>query len=348
MVSFLYHKGIQELGQGGSIDFLADDLRLALVTGEYLPCPVEHEYYSHLYGEASGSGYSAGGQLLAGRSISPAGSYHAQPLTWPRVTLAGIRAALLYQDSGDPGSSLLIAYMQLEQELFLYGQDLTLGWGSGGLLCLGAQRQDVFIKQIIASSDDGYGNFFYNTASLRVIGSTDAWLRFANVALPREAVVDDARLILCADANNSGAARFMQLHCNDEDDALAPLNAAEHAAKSRTPAFSLWAGEGNWLLGQEYTSPDFSAALQQVLLRPGWQAGNAIMVLLDYIAGGGSNNRTAYAFDGLPTRCARLQVEYHVEQDIACQPMCAFLDTRCKLRAAPRRLQLAAKVREYR
>lgn len=53
------------------VNFLADDIRLALATISYTPDKDAHSYWSSVVGfEATGVGWAAGGQALAGKAVT--------------------------------------------------------------------------------------------------------------------------------------------------------------------------------------------------------------------------------------------------------------------------------------
>jgi hypothetical protein len=52
-------------------------------------------------------------------------------------------------------------------------------------------------------------------------------------------------------------------------------------------------------------TPELTAIVQEIVERPGWTAGNAMVFVIS-----GSGHRTAEAYDGVPDRVAVLEVEY--------------------------------------
>lgn len=68
-------------------------------------------------------------------------------------------------------------------------------------------------------------------------------------------------------------------YCNDVDDAVAPTSYAEFVALIKTTAYVDWVDDTNWQDNQAYDSPDFKTIVQEVVDRPGWTSGNALMVM---------------------------------------------------------------------
>lgn len=87
------------------IDLLTDDLKLALFTSSFSPSALD-EFFSDLANEVVGSGYTAGGKSLSGRSIV-SGVFDANDVIWNPSSITA-RYAVLYHDTGDPSTSRLI------------------------------------------------------------------------------------------------------------------------------------------------------------------------------------------------------------------------------------------------
>lgn len=69
MTSILYNSAKTALLNGG-IDLLSDTLKVALVTASYVPDVDTHQYYDDVTDEISGTGYTAGGKTLTGKTIT--------------------------------------------------------------------------------------------------------------------------------------------------------------------------------------------------------------------------------------------------------------------------------------
>jgi len=104
----------------------------------------------------------------------------------------------------------------------------------------------------------------------------DGGFRFTNVRIPRGAVISSAAIEL----------RFHTL-----PDVAIPIRVTTEAADNavdftrQSVANRIrYAGGVNWTPLRQYsrqTSPNFSSSLQQLVNRPGWQSGNALVVLVD-------------------------------------------------------------------
>jgi hypothetical protein len=115
---------------------------------------------------------------------------------------------------------------------------------------------------------------------------THAWVQFT----VREETTDSASLVVRAEY---------------ADDALA---FGELATRSLTLASATWPA-APWSTpgeaGADQRTPDLSAVLQEVVDRPGWNPGNALVVVVS-----GSGTRTAESFEGNAGTAPLLHVEY--------------------------------------
>jgi hypothetical protein len=66
--AFVYGLAMQSVFNK-EIDFDSDDIRVALCTSSYTPNQDTHRYFSDITNEVSGTGYTAGGQALANKTV---------------------------------------------------------------------------------------------------------------------------------------------------------------------------------------------------------------------------------------------------------------------------------------
>lgn len=152
--------------------------------------------------------------------------------------------------------------------------------------------------------DDGYSSTapgFTDTGNQLLIGQDassfilTAWARFQSVAIPQAASIDVAYITVEADDSSfDGSAMRTNIYFNDVDDAVAPTDQANHAAKVRTTEFTPWDGE-DFVVDTPTNSPSIVAVIQEIVDRAGWASGNDIMLLWD---DDGSPGLTAYSIWG--------------------------------------------------
>lgn len=146
----------------------------------------------------------------------------------------------------------------------------------------------TFTGRPAVSGDDGCSkvgfiniNWNYVYIGDDTVAPFDSFFRVPNVGITQAANIISAKLTCKAFDNRAVDTVRMNIYMNDEDNAVAPTLRAQHAAKSRTTAFAVWDGEEHWVTDNLYDTPDFAAAVQEVVDRGSWAAGNALMILID-------------------------------------------------------------------
>ncbi|HEX5946822.1 MAG TPA: hypothetical protein VFY82_11120 [Acidimicrobiales bacterium] len=142
-------------------------------------------------------------------------------------------------------------------------------------------------------------------ARVQVVG-----LRFAGVALPDGAVVQNAWVQFTTDETD-GSASSLVISGQAADDATTFSTAiADVSARARTTASAAWSPPAWATVGQAgagQRTPNLAAVVQQIVDRPGWVSGNPLAFVIT-----GSGRRTAEAFNAGPGAAPRLHIEYTV------------------------------------
>lgn len=114
------------------VDFTADDLRVMLTTVTYVPDQDAHTFRSSVTNEVTGTGYTAGGQSVAGKALGyDAASNEVRfvfsDVVWgPGASIAGIRVAVLYKNVGTAATDPLIGYAVLDGDQTVSNGTYTL------------------------------------------------------------------------------------------------------------------------------------------------------------------------------------------------------------------------------
>lgn len=148
-------------------------------------------------------------------------------------------------------------------------------------------------------------------------------VRFSNVTVPREidgvpVVVKSAHIEFTARTNNGNntfkrEALTLKITAQAADNP-ATLGTAVNNISSRpdTAASVTWNVLGTstyeWVNGRTYPTPDITAIVQELVSRPGWNSGQAMLFKIDWINGNGG--RTAHSFDSSATLAPRLVITY--------------------------------------
>ena len=120
--------------QADAIDF--DDagttLKVMIATASYTPNRATHDFKDDATNEVTGTGYTAGGNAVANKTVTVAANVVTvdadDPATWAE-NAAGFsngRIAVLYKDTGTAGTSPLIAYHDFTVDKGNVGGDLTV------------------------------------------------------------------------------------------------------------------------------------------------------------------------------------------------------------------------------
>src|SRR5438552_5213265 len=96
------------------VDWVGDTIKVALCTSTYTPNQDTHVFFSDITNEITGTGYTAGGVGLAGKSVSYDSATNetrllASASSWTTATFT-YRYAIVYKDTGSAATSPLIAY----------------------------------------------------------------------------------------------------------------------------------------------------------------------------------------------------------------------------------------------
>lgn len=122
---------------GGSVP--SGTIKVALMTTSYTFDETD-AFYSDLSGEASGTGYTAGGQAIDNPTVSQNDAADGADLdfdneTFSNITVSNVNAYVLYYDTGTPATSQLIAYIEFtEGAQTIVAGDLTITPPAAGAL----------------------------------------------------------------------------------------------------------------------------------------------------------------------------------------------------------------------
>ena len=133
-------------------------------------------------------------------------------------------------------------------------------------------------------------------------------LRFGPVAVPQGAPITSAYIQFKADETSSETTS-LAIRGQAADDAPAFTGVSGNiSARSPTLSTVLWSPPP-WLTvgaaGTEQRTPDISLVISEIVHRPGWASGNALVILLT-----GSGRRVAESWESSPAGAATLHVEY--------------------------------------
>jgi hypothetical protein len=124
------------------VDFDTDTVKVALLSSSYTPNQTGHAYFSDISAyEVSGTGYTAGGQALASKTVTLDAANRvlvldAADVTWANSTITA-RYAVVYDDSGATASQkALIGYIDLVSDQASNNGNFVIQWDATGIVRL--------------------------------------------------------------------------------------------------------------------------------------------------------------------------------------------------------------------
>ncbi len=121
------------------IDYLADTIKVMLTTLTYVPNQDTHDYKDDVTNEVTGTGYTAGGETLASKTVTytAATNKHvldAADVTWSASTITA-RIAVIYDSTpATDATRPLMGYQDFITDKSSDAGDFTIQWDAAGLI----------------------------------------------------------------------------------------------------------------------------------------------------------------------------------------------------------------------
>jgi hypothetical protein len=122
------------------IDFDTDTIKVALLTSAYTPNQTAHDYYDDVVAnEVTGTGYTAGGQTLASKTVTQDTAnkvtiLDAADVTWASSTITA-RYAVIYDDTPSTNATKpLLGYVDFGSDQSSSNGNFTLTWDATGII----------------------------------------------------------------------------------------------------------------------------------------------------------------------------------------------------------------------
>lgn len=144
ITAHVYGNFLKNVLTGETFDWLTHPIKVMLCTSDYAPDQDNHQTKADVTGEASGEGYTAGGQELANKTItydadSNATILDADDVVWSNSTITA-RYAVIYDDSGATDSGkLLLGFVDFDGERSSENGDFRIVWHTDGIFRFTAQ-----------------------------------------------------------------------------------------------------------------------------------------------------------------------------------------------------------------
>jgi PKD repeat protein len=135
MANLIYNSFKVDIANG-SIDLDTDDIKVMLVTAAYTPS-ASHSKRSDITNEASGTGYTAGGQSLANKTVALVGTegrFDADNAVWVDSSITAAAAVLYKSRGGAASADELVMYLDFEGNFTSVDADFTVQFNANGIL----------------------------------------------------------------------------------------------------------------------------------------------------------------------------------------------------------------------
>jgi hypothetical protein len=126
----------------GSINLSADIIKVMLVTSTYVPAIKTHTKISDVTNEVVGTGYTAGGITLAGKTVvanntTDKGVFAASNITLSSATITA-RGAVLYKSRGGVATlDELVCYVDFNADITSTNGNFAITFDVNGILTIG-------------------------------------------------------------------------------------------------------------------------------------------------------------------------------------------------------------------
>jgi len=171
--------------------------------------------------------------------------------------------------------------------------------------------------QVMDSADDAVSSIPGTSQGL-----TDKWLgvgmhaagmRFRTIKIPQGATINRASLKICAHPNGLTAAFQGVVKGEAADNPAAFATTSRIVGQLTTTAASKdwkWTQDNPWTANTWYESADISPVVQEIVNRPGWAAGNSLVIIYTTTQLTWGDERRFWAFDGEQWKAAKLVITY--------------------------------------
>lgn len=170
------------------------------------------------------------------------------------------------------------------------------------------------VSQILSGTDDAEQNESSGSMSLSssdleftMDGSTKQTLgmRFTALNIPQNASITDAYIEFTADETQPDITDLNFYTQNSDNPPNFASTSFNISSRAKTTTSVVWSDINVWTVGVKYKTPNLAPVIQEIVNRPGWTSGNAMVFIVT-----GTGHRTAEAFEAGSAIAAKLFVTY--------------------------------------
>lgn len=130
-------------------------------------------------------------------------------------------------------------------------------------------------------------------------------MRFRNVSIPQNSRIIDAYIEFEADESDSGNTS-LTIAGEDTDNAAIFSNSDYNiSSRTKTTAYVNWNSISSWSRNSVYQTPDISNIIQEIVGRPNWESGNAMVIIVE-----GHGARVAESYNGESDEAPMIVIDY--------------------------------------
>ncbi len=173
----------------------------------------------------------------------------------------------------------------------------------------------VLSLQVSSGSDDGtFDGSSCGTAGSTTVGKFlttvfDALTRFLLVTIPQASVINSAVMEVFALTSGTNNLTLREVRGHADDNAPAFTGGDCYTGRTQTVAAVPWIGV--WPASSVQLSPDLAAIVQEIIDRPGWVSGNAMVIFINNDEPGFvARFDNIESFDIAPALAAKLTIDY--------------------------------------
>lgn len=129
-------------GTAPNIDYLSDDIRVALVANTYTPAQDTHDFWDDVVAdEAAGAGYTANGAALATKTLAYTAGTNvikgdADDTAWPASTVTARYAVIYDRTPASDATRPLIGYVDFGADVSTTAGTFTITWNASGIFTI--------------------------------------------------------------------------------------------------------------------------------------------------------------------------------------------------------------------
>lgn len=129
------------IGGTPNIDWLSDDIKVMLVTVAFTPNQDTHVFKSDVTNEVVGTGYTAGGVSLTGKTLTYTSAtnvimFDAADVTWAASTITA-RYAIIYNNTpATDATKPLLGYVDFGQDFASSNGNFVITWDAAGIFTI--------------------------------------------------------------------------------------------------------------------------------------------------------------------------------------------------------------------